>query len=608
MFINNRRKRRKKENFVPKRKFNFPIDNIGDIINFIKNAKTFLKLYTLSKRIKSFIDGRSDVTSNIQFIFNFDEHGNIIKNFSKKKICYPFVTTIIIKSKKINEEDIENFDSIFPNIKNLDISHIFINNNAFEYLTFLFNNGQKTKFINLKMIGCLSHKKITIDENDPILGHYINDKIEINVNTDIIDFRFLNGLKNIDISNNDNINDNCFVNLKSIEELKMANLGIYKISDNAFFYLDNLKKLDVSRCTQLTDDFFTYIKNVTHLTMNNCNQKGLTNKGLNKLVNLEYLSMKNCHSPSIDDSGFENFQKLKYLNISGFLMNKLTCLMFKNFKSLKTLEMTYFNQKLMTNKAFFYLKGLRNLAITCSLDTENLTELLFTFVVGIQYLNISNCRRITTKAFKYFVGIKTLIMDYCNQKTIDSDAFIYLVGIKKLSMIDCNQKTITDSAFRHISSVTWLDVSGCNQLTDDAFETLKNLEFFSMAGCKQDKITNKTLKYVSSAKYLDISYCNQNKITNEGFAYLSNVKYLRMCNCDQEEIDEFAYQLLENIKYLNIRGCNLKSITSNTISFFKTIKYFFSDLSSKDIQEKFDFDKIKLFLNKYNEIKFLMYK
>ena len=125
----------------------------------------------------------------------------------------------------------------------------------------------------------------------------------------------------------------------------------------------------------------------------------------------------------------------------------------------------------ITDDAFPSLVGIRSLNMAWCLQ-RTITDAAFLSLVGIHTLDISGCtqRTITDAAFLSLTGIHTLNMSGCIQSSITDGAFLSLVGIHTLYMSGCTQRTITDAAFHSLVGIHTLYMCGCNQITDAAFK------------------------------------------------------------------------------------------------------------------------------------------
>ena len=204
----------------------------------------------------------------------------------------------------------------------------------------------------------------------------------------------------------------------------------------------------------------------------------------------------------------------KYLTGYNFINLMTTC--WELLEKLKDMKYTIGNllftmnykctiNMLKNNNMLRYVKKL-----SCR-ECNNITDEMLLCFDDLCYLDISYCKNITDKGFRYLKGFHTLDMEGCDQETITDEAFKYLKGIHTLNMGFCNQETITDESFKYLKCIHTLDMEWCDQktITDEAFKYLKGIHTLDMEGCSQETITKKIFESLKGIHTLDIDGCTQ---------------------------------------------------------------------------------------------------
>jgi Leucine-rich repeat (LRR) protein len=192
------------------------LDCIGEIISFLNDQKTFFKLYSLSKRVKFYIENENPMCAkNVLFL---------MYKFPKKYL--KFVITCKVKFK-LRDKHLQYF---------IGVHSLYIFNHYSEHIT---DEGLKY----LKGI-----KNLILSNNQNITDKglkYLKGIKSLNLlyNKHITDegLKYLKGIKNLILSNNQNITDKGLKHLIGIESLNLSRNE--NITDEGLKYLRGIRKL-----------------------------------------------------------------------------------------------------------------------------------------------------------------------------------------------------------------------------------------------------------------------------------------------------------------------------------------------------------------------------
>jgi Leucine-rich repeat (LRR) protein len=167
---------------------------------------------------------------------------------------------------------------------------------------------------------------------------------ELNSLQEIHDIKNPEKVQYLDLSYNIiiNLEKNIFNNLKHLERLLLANIGITELDENIFNNLTQLVELNLSnnKLTNLNKDIF---KNNTQLQILDLSNNNITNLDKDIIKNntqLQKLDLNNNEITNLDEDIFSNLTQLQELDLS---INELTNLdndIFKNNTQLQELDLS----------------------------------------------------------------------------------------------------------------------------------------------------------------------------------------------------------------------------------------------------------------------------
>ena len=141
------------------------------------------------------------------------------------------------------------------------------------------------------------------------------------------------------ISENKNVTDADFVQLRGIHKLNMSDCYRATITDAAFAHLRGIHTLDMSHCRQATisDAAFAHLRGIHTLDMSYCYQATITDAAFAHLRGIHSLNMSACNQATITDAAFAHL-----VGIS---------------------DLTFGPSNTISNAALAHLRGIRKLRI-----------------------------------------------------------------------------------------------------------------------------------------------------------------------------------------------------------------------------------------------------
>jgi len=161
---------------------------------------------------------------------------------------------------------------------------------------------------------------------------------------------------------------------------------------------------------------------------------------------------------------------------------------------------------------------------------------------GRIFLDISECKYITDKAFKNLEGIYGLdisnslerICGNLDRPRITGEGFKYLKTIRKLKMRHCWQ--IAEKKLSNLTEIQDLDITLNAKITGEVFKNLKTIRKLKMRYCFG--ITDENLSNLTEINDLDIS---SSCITGEVFKNLNKIQKLNLTHCHQIKDEAIPY-------------------------------------------------------------------
>ena len=376
-----------------------------------------------------------------------------MKNLEYLKMDIKQINEIKFQFKKLKHVSInyENYSYNYNKTSsNLDLSLLKnLNNIESLKLDLITMSLPLADFVNLKKLHCYNCSSIK-NENIKNLINLESFVLYDNKNVSDIAFKNLNKIKTL-ILYKTNITLNVLQYLPDIECWSPDN---YKNDDN-IEHLKNVKKLkllDLSTNDNINDEniknieieFIVLSKNITINGLNKSikkldlsKNKKIQDKDLRKLK-LEYLDL--CSNSTISDKGLKYCKNLKFLNLA--FNEKITdfgLIELRNLEYLNLMMINFDNPYPMfsniTDKSLKKLKKLKYLNLEYN---GNITDEAIKLLVNLEYLNISNNKKISINGLSNLKNLKEL---NCYNSLLSEKDLLILIknnrNIKIVSTICC---------------------------------------------------------------------------------------------------------------------------------------------------------------------------
>ena len=365
---------------------------------------------------------------------------------------------------------IESISECFGNIKLDSLKQLTLSNNMIKRVS----NECLKHFENLTYLN-LNHNVIEEIRSHAFAGNTILEHLKLGYNRlsktlNAQIFMNLRNLKRLDLKMNnfDKVDDICFADLESLEDLNMAGNQLRSLDFEFLFRNRNLIYLNLSSngIRNVCDSFF---RNLFHLVVLNLSDNDFGDE-MKKIPFTDNLQLRKLYI----SKPLDNIASLTYL-----IFSKCSDVCFYDFP------------RFLINGIHLEYLEMRQV-LKCKLYREQ-----FQCLVNLRYLDLSSNQftYLDDCLFADLIHLRNLIMNNCPLKNIlNSDLFENDCFLTNLSLNNCDLDSLPICFFINLNLLTYLDFSyndfDENYLEESGIFSLRYLKFLNLENCGISTLAN----------------------------------------------------------------------------------------------------------------------